>query len=98
MSLTNITITEAHTQRGWSPTDHLIDDTRLDEVIGRSYATVEHARRAVEARADDRGYATFEFEDGRGRHWRYDCSAGLGIPGRHVRRLTDVTHERCHCA
>lgn len=85
-----ITITNARTQRGWSPTDHLIDDSRLAEVIGVSYASVEHARRAVASRCDSRGYGMFEYVCHAGsRHYRYDDSPG-NIPGRTVQRIREV--------
>ena len=83
-----ITITNAWNQRGWSGTDHLIDDSRMADIIGRSYSTVGHARRAVEARADRRGSASFEYRDG-SRYYSYDCSPA-GIPGRHVQRIREI--------
>lgn len=89
-----ITITRAWTQRGWSPTDHLIDDTRMGEVVGRSYASVEHARRAVEARADSRGYASFEYRAAGGRHYRCDTSARAKIPGRNVPYIRELREQK----
>jgi len=87
-----ITILNAWTQRGWSSQDYRIDDSRLAEVVGRSYATVEHARRAVEARADELGYPSFEYEC-RGRRYRYDCSSRLRIPGRRVPQIIELDHK-----
>jgi hypothetical protein len=87
--MTGVVVVRAWTQRGRSSTDHLIDDTRLDECVGRRFATVEHARRAVEARADRRGYASFEYTLG-SKRYVYDCSAALGIPGRDVLRIREV--------
>jgi hypothetical protein len=86
----SIVILEAWTQKGWDPCDHLIDDSKLDEVIGKSYATVEHAKRAVESRADRRGFASFIYRDRNGRRYKYDTSANLKIPGRSVLRITEV--------
>lgn len=64
-----IEILEAYTQRGWSQSDHLIDDSRIAEIIGRRYATVEHAMRAARARADRRGYAAIRYRDAAGEIW-----------------------------
>lgn len=88
----SIVITKAWTQRGWDRDDHLIDDSRLREVIGRTYATVEHARRAVVARRDRRGPASFEFARG-GRRYRYDTTARWDVPGRQVPLIEDITAE-----
>ncbi len=73
-------ITAAWTQRGWSRNDHLIDDTRLDAVIGRTYGTVAAAKRAVTAKADPRGYGSFEYVLPDGSSFRVGCEPSL--PGR----------------
>lgn len=65
-----ISITNAYTQRGWSSTDHLIDDSRMVELIGRDFSTVANAMRAARARADKLGYAAIEYLDNRtGERW-----------------------------
>ena len=84
-----IQLTRAWTQRGWSSCDHLIDDSRLAEIIGRSYTTVAHAARAARARADRRGFVAFEYSLA-GRRYQYDDSALLGIPGRRVPLITEL--------
>jgi hypothetical protein len=83
-----VTITKAWTQRGWSSTDHMIDDSRLAEVVGVSYRSVEHARRAAAARADKRGFVSFQYTLD-GRLYEYDDSPS-GIPGRTVDRIREV--------
>lgn len=82
-----IKVINAWTQRGWSPADYLIDDSRLTEIVGREYRTVEHAARAARARADERGYASFEYEL-RGVRYLYDDSPPL--PGRSVQRIREL--------
>lgn len=84
-----VMLTNAYTQRGWDSCDHLINDAGLDEIIGRQYATVEHAARAARARADRRGFVTFEYAL-EGKRYRYDDSANAGIPGRHVPRIVEL--------
>jgi hypothetical protein len=88
MANSSVIIINAWTQRGWSSTDHMIDDTRLAEVVGREFRTLEHARRAVEARTDRRGYGTFTYELA-GRTYQYDDSPA-GIPGRNVQRIREL--------
>lgn len=76
-----IEVTQAWTQRGWCPTDHLIDDSRMDEIVGRSYRTVADALRAARKRADRRGFAAIEYLDTRtGEIWRRGDEPAL--PGR----------------
>lgn len=58
-----LTIINAYTQRGWGPTDHLIDDSRLDEIIGMSYSNCANMMRAARSRADSRGYVAVEYHD-----------------------------------
>jgi hypothetical protein len=89
------TIISACNQRGWSSCDHLIDDAPLAELVGRSYRTIEHARRAVDAREDRFTSATtFEVRDGSGKSYRVDTSARLGIPGRSVPYVTELGDDR----
>lgn len=85
------TLVGARNQRGWSHRDHLIDDAPLAELVGSRYRTVEAARKALEKREDRFTSAiTFEVEDARGRRYRIDTSARLGIPGRSVSYLSEV--------
>lgn len=76
-----ITITHAYTQRGWDPGDHLIDDSRMSEIIGRHYASVSHAMSAARARADRRGYAAIQYVvQATGERWERGDDPAL--PGR----------------
>lgn len=78
---TGVIVTAAWTQRGWSPNDHLIDDSRLDEIIGRHFASVRAAMRAAEKRADERGYAAIEYlVCATGQTWQRGAEPAL--PGR----------------
>lgn len=83
-----LTVTNAWTQHGWDPTDHLIDDSALTDMIGCTYANLSALMRTAAQRADKRGYPTVEYHDG-ARRYRYDGSP-TGIPGRHVRVITDI--------
>jgi hypothetical protein len=83
-----LTVTDAWTQRGWDPCDHLIDDTRITGMVGRTYRDLSALRREAQRRADRRGYPTVEYHDGH-RRYRYDGSP-QGIPGRHVPVVADL--------
>lgn len=61
----NIELLNAYTQRGWDSCDHLIDDSRMTEIVGRSYTTVTHAMRAASARASRRGFVAIRYLDRR---------------------------------
>ena len=54
-------VTSAENQRGWSPTDYLIDDERLAEIVGCRYRTLASLLSAARAREDARGYARVEY-------------------------------------
>lgn len=56
-----ILITNAYTQRGWSSCDHLIDDSRMAEIVGREFKTLAGAMRAARARAHRLGFAAIEY-------------------------------------
>lgn len=56
-------IINAWTQHGWSSTDHLIDDSRLDEIVGREFRTREKLLSAARSRADRRGFAAVRYLD-----------------------------------
>lgn len=58
-----LTIINAYTQRGWDACDHLIDDSRLDEIVGQSYSNRANMLRAARARADRRGFVAVEYRD-----------------------------------
>lgn len=74
-----LTISAAWTQRGWSANDHLIDDSRMNEIIGKTYQTLAQAKRAVAARADKRGYGMFRYTmDGK----TYCVGLEPNLPGR----------------
>ncbi len=76
-----VTVTAAWTQRGWSSGDHLIDDSRMAEIVGRSFASAAHAMRAAEARADRLGFAAVEYVvHATGERWRRGAEPSL--PGR----------------
>lgn len=75
-----ITIEHAWTQRGWSANDYMIDDSRMAEIIGRSYRTAEHAMRAARARADELGYAAIRYRTSDGEVWERGDEPS--IPGR----------------
>lgn len=84
----NITITNAWTQRGWSHADHLIDDGRLTELVGRTFRSLAVAAQAARKRGDQRGFVSFEYVGPDGRRYLYDDSPAL--PGRDVRRIREV--------
>lgn len=64
-----ITITDAYTQRGWSPTGHLINDEPIRRMIGRTYHDRGAAMRAARKLADDRGYAALIYTTDDGEVW-----------------------------
>lgn len=76
-----IIVTAAWTQRGWDSCDHLIDDSRIQEIVGLHYASVAHAMRAAGAREDRRGFAAIEYVVcATGERWRRGNEPSL--PGR----------------
>lgn len=79
-------VTNARNQRGWSSTDHLLDDSRLHEMIGQAYASVASMRRAALARAESFPLVEYELN---GRRYQYDGSP-TDIPGRHVQVITEI--------
>jgi hypothetical protein len=89
------TIINARNQRGWSRCDHLIDDAPLAELVGSRHRSIEAARKALVKRESRFTSAIiFEVRDDRGRRYRVDTSARLGIPGRSVSYLSEVTDSR----
>ena len=56
-------VIEAWTQRGWSSSDHMIDDRRMDEIVGREFRTRANLLAAARARADARGFAAVRYLD-----------------------------------
>ena len=86
-----ITVMTAWTQRGWSQNDHLIDDTRLHEMVGRSYSALAHARRAAVARADRRGFASIVYTTSDGRRWAVGFEPSL--PGRPNRGPSEMCSD-----
>mgnify|MGYP001601780730 CR=1 FL=1 len=75
-----LTVTNAWNQHGWDSLDHLLDDSALTDMIGRTYTNLAALKRAAQHRAES--YPTVEYHDG---HAKY-CYRGdpTGIPGRHV--------------
>lgn len=55
-----ITIVNAWLQRGWDSCDHLLNDATVSGAVGRSYRTLAHARRSVDALAP-RDYVAIEY-------------------------------------
>lgn len=92
-----MTVINAWTQHGWSCSDHLIDDSRLADMIGRRYQSLAALKREADRRCDPRGYPTVEYIGPDGATYRYDGSAGLGIPGRHVPAVTRIYPDGCRC-
>lgn len=75
-----ITVTAAWTQRGWDHHDHLIDDSRMTEIVGQKFASVDDAMRAARARADHRGFVAIEYVAADGSCWLRGDEPSL--PGR----------------
>lgn len=72
-----ITITNARTKYGWDSADDLVDDSCLDEMIGKSYTSLADARRAGEALCGRRGVLSLEFEQ-LGKRYLLDASPATG--------------------
>lgn len=79
-------VTSARNQRGWSATDHMLDDGPLLALVGRRFSSL--AALMAAARKAAASYATVEYEMD-GRRYRYDGSP-QGIPGRYVRAITEI--------
>jgi hypothetical protein len=75
-----VTVLRAWTQRGWSSTDHMIDDRRMDELVGMTFQSLRDAMRAAESRADSLGYAAIEYQRPDGQVWQRGAEPSL--PGR----------------
>lgn len=73
-----LTILEARNQRGWDSQDHMLDDSKLEELIGRSYKTMAQLRRAVVARESSFARVVYEGPDG----MRYEFGTEPSLPGR----------------
>lgn len=58
-----IEILDAWTQHGWSSTDHMIDDTKIKGMIGRTYQSYPAALRIADRLADRRGFAAIRYLD-----------------------------------
>lgn len=83
-----ITITDAYTQRGWSPTDHLIDDEPIRRMIGRTYHDRASAMRAARKLADPRGYAALVYTTDDGETWESGDEPDIVGRTRLHRRIT----------
>ena len=47
----SITVMDAAYKRGYSSTDHLLDDTEFDRIIGQTFPTLAKAREAADKAA-----------------------------------------------
>jgi hypothetical protein len=86
-----VSVVDAEIQRGWSSSDHLIDDSAIKQMVGWKYRNL---RAAVEAASNCTGKhssaATLVVKDAQGRKWKVDTSANFGICGRRVPALVPV--------
>ncbi len=81
-----LTVTNARNQQGWGCRDHLLDDSALADMIGRTYPNLAALKRAAQRRAES--YPTVEYHDAY-RRYRYRGDP-TGIPGRHVVVVEDI--------
>lgn len=55
-------VTYAKNQRGWSNTDHMLDDEPLERLVGKKYRTWAELKRVANAAADN-SYAIITYQD-----------------------------------
>jgi hypothetical protein len=79
-------VIRAFNQRGWSSTDHLLDDSPLEGMVGRNYKTLRGLKQAAQRLA--KTWPTVEYTVG-GRTYRYNGSP-TNIPGRQVQVITEL--------
>lgn len=82
-----VTVIDAWNQRGWSREDHLLDDGPLSALVGRTFRSLYAMRKAAHRLSES--YPAVEYTMG-SRKYRYDGSANLGIPGRHVPMIEEL--------
>ena len=75
-----IRCTAAWTQHGWGGQDHLIDDRRIEALIGQTFRGPAALKRAATRAADRLGFAAIEYVREDGHRIREGCEPAL--PGR----------------
>jgi hypothetical protein len=73
-----LTVLQARNQRGWSSSDHMLDDRPLEDLIGVTYSTLANLRRAVVAREESFAYVVYQGPDG----LHYELYTEPSLPGR----------------
>ena len=71
-------IENAWNQRGWDSRDHLLDDSDLEEMIGKTYPNLSSLKKIAQKLANS--FPTIIYRDQFGKRWKYDGSPN--IPGR----------------
>ncbi len=74
----SLIVLDAWTQRGWAADDHLIDDSAISGLVGRSYQSLTALRRAARRLQDPRGFAAARYRLA-GHVWEVGFQPG--IPG-----------------
>lgn len=80
-----IKVLEARNQRGWDCLDHLLDDSRIETLVGREYKTLTGMTKAADKLAESFATVIYLHE---GIKYKYDGSPS--IPGRHRARIQEV--------
>lgn len=84
--MNKIKVINAKNQRGWQAHNHLLDDSKMESLIGREYSTLAAMQRAAYRAAETFPFVEYEL---RGRRFEFDGSP-QDIPGRTIQRIREI--------
>lgn len=81
-----LTVINARNQRGWSATDHLIDDTPLFALIGKTFKNLKELSNEAHRLSETFPIIQYELNDS-----LYEWDGSPSIPGRNVQAIKKIS-------